>query len=104
MRAIADCAATRQVGIGRSTRVGRSHEHRREPQNPARRDWCRSVGIESLAAAVGEERDTLEDVIEPFLIQQGLLQRTPRGRVAAVAAYRHFGIAEPAGGDGTGLF
>jgi Holliday junction DNA helicase RuvB len=55
------------------------------------------VGIESLAAAIGEERDTLEDVVEPFLIQQGLLQRTPRGRVAAVAAYRHFGIAEPAG-------
>ena len=62
------------------------------------------VGIESLAAAVGEERDTLEDVIEPFLIQQGLLQRTPRGRVAAVAAYRHFGIAEPAGEGGGTLF
>src|ERR1700758_1703356 len=58
------------------------------------------VGIDRLAAAVGEERDTLEDVIEPFLIQQGLLQRTPRGRLAAVAAYRHFGIAEPAGGGG----
>jgi Holliday junction DNA helicase RuvB len=62
------------------------------------------VGIESLAAAIGEERDTLEDVIEPFLIQQGLLQRTPRGRVAAVAAYRHFGIAEPAGEDSGKLF
>ena len=62
------------------------------------------VGIESLAAAIGEERDTLEDVIEPFLIQQGLLQRTPRGRIAAVAAYRHFGIAEPAGEKGADLF
>ncbi|MCX8004605.1 MAG: Holliday junction branch migration DNA helicase RuvB [Burkholderiaceae bacterium] len=55
------------------------------------------VGIDNLAAAVGEERDTLEDVIEPFLIQQGLLQRTPRGRVASVAAYRHLGLVEPPG-------
>jgi len=53
------------------------------------------VGIDNLAAAVGEERDTLEDVVEPYLIQQGLLQRTPRGRVAPVAAYRHFGRVEP---------
>src|SRR5215831_12370145 len=50
------------------------------------------VGIDNLAAAVGEERETLEDVIEPFLIQQGLLQRTPRGRIASVSAYRHFGV------------
>ncbi|MDQ3187378.1 MAG: Holliday junction branch migration DNA helicase RuvB [Pseudomonadota bacterium] len=56
------------------------------------------VGIDNLAAAVGEERDTLEDVVEPYLIQQGLLQRTPRGRVAAVTAYRHFGIVETRGG------
>jgi Holliday junction DNA helicase RuvB len=54
------------------------------------------VGIDNLAAAIGEERDTLEDVVEPFLIQQGLLQRTPRGRVASLAAYRHFGITAPA--------
>jgi len=54
------------------------------------------VGIDNLAAAVGEERDTLEDVVEPYLIQQGLLQRTPRGRIAPAAAYRHFGIVEPA--------
>ena len=53
------------------------------------------VGIDNLAAAVGEERDTLEDVVEPYLIQQGMLQRTPRGRVVPVAAYRHFGLAEP---------
>jgi len=58
------------------------------------------VGIDNLAAAVGEERDTLEDVVEPYLIQQGLLQRTPRGRVAAMAAYRHFGIVEPRGARG----
>ena len=53
------------------------------------------VGIENLAAAIGEERDTIEDVLEPYLIQQGYLQRTSRGRVATVTAYRHFGLAEP---------
>ncbi len=53
------------------------------------------VGIESVAAAVGEERGTLEDVVEPFLIQQGFLQRTPRGRIATSLAYRHFGVAAP---------
>jgi len=58
------------------------------------------VGIDNLAAAVGEERDTLEDVVEPYLIQQGLLQRTPRGRVAAVSAYRHFGVVAPRGTHG----
>jgi Holliday junction DNA helicase RuvB len=58
------------------------------------------VGIDNLAAAIGEERDTIEDVIEPYLIQQGFLQRTPRGRVATLAAFRHFGLAEPAGPRG----
>jgi Holliday junction DNA helicase RuvB len=53
------------------------------------------VGIENLAAAIGEERDTIEDVLEPYLIQQGYLQRTSRGRVASVVAYRHFGIVAP---------
>ncbi len=48
------------------------------------------VGIDSLAAAIGEERGTLEDVIEPFLIQQGLLMRSSRGRVATRLAYNHF--------------
>ncbi|HYS14154.1 MAG TPA: Holliday junction branch migration DNA helicase RuvB [Burkholderiaceae bacterium] len=55
------------------------------------------VGIDNLAAAVGEERETLEDVVEPFLIQQGLLQRTPRGRIASVNAYRHLGLVAPPG-------
>ena len=53
------------------------------------------VGLDNLASAIGEERDTIEDVIEPFLIQQGFLHRTPRGRVATLAAYRHFGLAVP---------
>ena len=55
------------------------------------------VGVENLAAAIGEERDTIEDVLEPYLIQQGYLQRTPRGRVATASAYRHFGLAAPRG-------
>jgi Holliday junction DNA helicase RuvB len=55
------------------------------------------VGVDNLAAAIGEERDTIEDVLEPFLIQQGYLQRTPRGRIATVTAYRHFGLAQPKG-------
>ncbi|HOX88127.1 MAG TPA: Holliday junction branch migration DNA helicase RuvB, partial [Burkholderiaceae bacterium] len=54
------------------------------------------VGIDNLAAAVGEERDTLEDVVEPYLIQQGILQRTPRGRIATPQAYLHFGRISPA--------
>jgi Holliday junction DNA helicase RuvB len=55
------------------------------------------VGVDNLAAAIGEERDTIEDVLEPYLIQQGYLQRTLRGRIATAQAYRHFGLAEPRG-------
>ena len=50
------------------------------------------VGLDNIAASIGEERDTIEDVIEPYLIQQGYLQRTPRGRIATLAAYRHLGV------------
>jgi Holliday junction DNA helicase RuvB len=55
------------------------------------------VGLDNIAANIGEERETIEDVIEPYLIQQGYLQRTPRGRIATLAAYRHLGVAAPAG-------
>ena len=55
------------------------------------------VGLDSLAAALSEERDTIEDVLEPYLIQQGFLMRTPRGRVATGKAYLHFGLAAPEG-------
>ena len=54
------------------------------------------VGVDNLAAAIGEARDTIEDVLEPFLIQQGFLQRTPRGRIATTAIYRHLGLESPA--------
>ena len=53
------------------------------------------VGLDNIAASIGEEAGTIEDVIEPYLIQQGFLQRTPRGRVATLAAYRHLGVAPP---------
>ena len=53
------------------------------------------VGLDNLAAAIGEERDTIEDVLEPYLIQQGFLQRTPRGRIATSLTYRHFGLQKP---------
>ncbi|MFN2645153.1 MAG: Holliday junction branch migration DNA helicase RuvB [Burkholderiales bacterium] len=53
------------------------------------------VGLENLAHAIGEDAETIEDVLEPYLIQQGYLQRTPRGRMATLSAYRHFGIVAP---------
>ena len=62
------------------------------------------VGLDNLAAAIGEEADTIEDVLEPYLIQQGYLQRTPRGRMATAGAYRHFGIAPPAATPNQDLF
>ena len=58
------------------------------------------VGLDNIAASIGEERDTIEDVIEPYLIQQGFLQRTPRGRIATMAAYRHLGVAAPQAVEG----
>jgi Holliday junction DNA helicase RuvB len=62
------------------------------------------VGIDNLAAAIGEERDTIEDVLEPYLIQQGFLQRTSRGRVATALSYRHFGRAPPSPSAAADLF
>ncbi len=62
------------------------------------------VGVDSLAAAIGEERDTIEDVIEPYLIQHGFLQRTPRGRMATQTTWRHLGLAVPGGLHSGGLF
>src|SRR6058998_2919536 len=62
------------------------------------------VGLENLAHAIGEEADTIEDVLEPYLIQQGYLQRTPRGRVATVSAYRHLGLTAPKQSDSGALF
>jgi Holliday junction DNA helicase RuvB len=58
------------------------------------------VGVETIAAALAEARDTLEEVIEPFLIQQGLIQRTPRGRMVSESGYRHLGLAPPRRAEG----
>ena len=60
------------------------------------------VGLDNVAAAIGEDAGTIEDVIEPYLIQQGYLQRTPRGRIATLAAYRHLGVTPPARAGATG--
>jgi Holliday junction DNA helicase RuvB len=62
------------------------------------------VGLDSLSAAIGEERGTIEDVLEPYLIQQGFLMRTPRGRMATRAAYLHFGLQPPRTGEAKDLF
>ncbi|MFV0681373.1 Holliday junction branch migration DNA helicase RuvB [Ottowia sp.] len=62
------------------------------------------VGLDNIAASIGEEAGTIEDVIEPYLIQQGFLQRTPRGRVATLAAYRHLGLSAPRANSGEQLF
>ncbi|MFT4050496.1 MAG: Holliday junction DNA helicase RuvB C-terminal domain-containing protein, partial [Solirubrobacterales bacterium] len=59
------------------------------------------VGLSTLSAALGEAEDTIEDVIEPYLLGRGLLQRTPRGRVATKSAFEHLGLTPP---DGAGLF
>jgi Holliday junction DNA helicase RuvB len=60
------------------------------------------VGLDNIAASIGEEPGTIEDVIEPYLIQQGYLQRTPRGRIATLAAFRHLGVTPPAGRPDSG--
>ncbi len=62
------------------------------------------VGVDNLAAAIGEARDTIEDVLEPFLIQQGYLQRTPRGRIATHRVYQHLGLPSPANADNAPLW
>ncbi len=62
------------------------------------------VGVETIAAAISEEKSTIEDVYEPYLLQEGYLQRTPRGRMATLQAYRHFGLTRPGGGTQGELF
>jgi Holliday junction DNA helicase RuvB len=62
------------------------------------------VGIDAMAATMGEERDTLEDVVEPFLLQTGFIRRTPKGRQMTPAAYQHLGLDSPAQKDEGGLF
>ncbi len=62
------------------------------------------VGVETISAALSEARDALEEVIEPFLLQEGLIQRTPRGRMLAAKAWKHLGLAPPRPASGGDLF
>ena len=73
------------------------------PQNAVKNFGGGPVGLDNIAAAIGESTDTIEDVIEPYLIQQGYLQRTPRGRMATHSIWQHFGLAPPRAG-GADLF
>jgi Holliday junction DNA helicase RuvB len=90
-RAVAD----RALGMLQVDRLGFDQMDRRLLSAVIEKFAGGPVGVESLAAAIGEERGTIEDVLEPYLIQQGYLMRTPRGRVATEAAYRHLGLAPP---------
>jgi len=90
-RAVADQA----LGMLKVDALGFDHMDRRLLRAVIDKFDGGPVGVESLAAAIGEERGTIEDVLEPFLIQQGYLVRTPRGRMATQSAYRHFGLLQP---------
>ena len=87
--------ADQALGMLKVDGLGFDHMDRRLLQAVIEKFDGGPVGVESLAAAIGEERGTIEDVLEPFLIQQGYLVRTPRGRMATQSAYRHFGMAQP---------
>lgn len=87
--------ADKALGMLKVDAQGFDHMDRRLLQAVIEKFDGGPVGVESLAAAIGEERGTIEDVLEPYLIQQGYLMRTPRGRVATQAAYLHFGLVSP---------
>jgi Holliday junction DNA helicase RuvB len=87
--------ADRALGMLKVDALGFDHMDRRLLEAVIEKFDGGPVGVESLAAAIGEERGTIEDVLEPFLIQQGFLMRTPRGRMATQSAYLHFGLAFP---------
>ena len=87
--------ADQALGMLKVDGLGFDHMDRRLLQAVIEKFDGGPVGVESLAAAIGEERGTIEDVLEPFLIQQGYLVRTPRGRMATHSAYRHFGLVQP---------
>ena len=92
-QAIADRALTR-LGVDD---LGLDNADRRYLRLIAESYGGGPVGVETLSAALSESRDSLEDVIEPYLLQQGLIQRTPRGRMLAATAWRHLGLDAPKG-------
>src|SRR5699024_10872504 len=99
-REIADLALTR-LGVDR---IGLDAADRRYLALIAEHYGGGPVGVETHSAALSESRDAIEEVIEPYLLQQGLIQRTPRGRMLAQGGWRHLGLAPPAGSTGPGLF
>ena len=88
-------AADRALAMLKVDALGFDHMDRRLLKAVIEKFDGGPVGVESLAAAIGEERGTIEDVLEPYLIQQGFLMRTPRGRMATRTAYEHFGLNAP---------
>ncbi|WP_116132417.1 Holliday junction branch migration DNA helicase RuvB [Tropicimonas sp. IMCC34043] len=99
-RELADSALTR-LGVDR---LGLDGADRRYLRLIAESYGGGPVGVETLSAALSESRDALEEVIEPFLLQQGMIQRTPRGRMLAARAWSHLGLAPPAGPGQGALF
>jgi Holliday junction DNA helicase RuvB len=91
--------ADRALGMLKVDAQGFDHMDRRLLQAVIEKFDGGPVGVESLAAAIGEERGTIEDVLEPYLIQQGFLMRTPRGRTATQAAYLHLGLTAARAGE-----
>ncbi|MBX9698178.1 MAG: Holliday junction branch migration DNA helicase RuvB, partial [Acetobacteraceae bacterium] len=92
-RALADAALARLE----VDRLGLDAQDRKYLRRIAEHHGGGPVGVETLAAALAESRDTLEEVIEPFLIQEGLVLRTPRGRMLGEPGWRHLGMTPPAG-------
>jgi Holliday junction DNA helicase RuvB len=99
-QAIADHALTR-LGVDH---LGLDGADRRYLRLIAENYGGGPVGIETMSAALSESRDALEEVIEPFLLQQGLIQRTPRGRMLAAKAWRHLGLDAPKAPGQSDLF
>jgi holliday junction DNA helicase RuvB len=95
LRRVRDAVAVAALDLLDVDRLGFDVQDRRLLKTIIEKFGGGPVGVESLAAAIGEERGTIEDVLEPYLIQQGYLYRTARGRVATPLAYRHFGLAVP---------
>ncbi|MCB2137677.1 MAG: Holliday junction branch migration DNA helicase RuvB, partial [Rhodobacteraceae bacterium] len=99
-RAIADAALTR-LGVDH---LGLDGADRRYLRLLAENYGGGPVGVETLSAALSESRDSIEEVIEPYLLQQGLIQRTPRGRMLAAKAWAHLGLEAPRTGGQGDLF
>ena len=97
--AITDAGADRALLALEVDRAGLDHTDRRLLEAMIKKFGGRPVGLDTLAAAISETRETIEDIYEPYLLQLGFIMRTPRGRVATEAAYRHLGLPFPKAAD-----